>query len=114
MRHYCNQCKKTITPAVYNYSMNHYNHALCRAHQPKNNTSNNEKSGLEELGNFFSQIGKVISFLNEKGGSGLILTVLGAVIILYNLLMFNVWTIVVGGIILGVGIFLLIKKEQNK
>jgi len=38
MRYYCNECKKTIPEAEYNYSTQHFNRPLCRACQ-KNNSS---------------------------------------------------------------------------
>jgi len=46
MSFYCSDCEEGITKKVYNYSIKHYNRALCRKHQKEH--SKNNSSGLSD------------------------------------------------------------------
>ncbi|MBR9705305.1 hypothetical protein GOV12_07870 [Candidatus Pacearchaeota archaeon] len=73
MRYYCNICKKTITRGEYDYSKNHFNRPLCRIHQ------HSQKTQESDIGDIITKITEAFTKVYEKGGIGLVLTILGIV-----------------------------------
>lgn len=82
MTNYCSVCKRSISEGVYNYSINNFGVALCRKHQ----STYNELKSLGELGRKFI---KDFVFVYEKGGVGLLLTIIGALMLFFFVLMGN-------------------------